>query len=190
MRRFANFIVGFVGLVVVSLSWEPAVASSFDGALATGFSENYFQISGASTLAINITDLGARDPSLCSSCVSGYTDNFSVKFFGGAGNLLSSTNATNSLWYSLFSSSHGIGAGPAWMSVPVGASRLEVVSQLSVFGLVGGGADFGTLIMSSDGSIGAAATPLPTALPLFAGGLSALGVLGWRRKRKRLAQPA
>ena len=28
------------------------------------------------------------------------------------------------------------------------------------------------------------ATPLPEALPLFAGGLGALGLLGWRRKRK------
>jgi hypothetical protein len=28
------------------------------------------------------------------------------------------------------------------------------------------------------------ATPLPTALPLFATGLGALGLLGWRRKRK------
>ena len=30
-------------------------------------------------------------------------------------------------------------------------------------------------------------TPLPAALPLFAGGLSALGLLGWRRKRKQVA---
>ena len=29
--------------------------------------------------------------------------------------------------------------------------------------------------------------PLPAALPLFAGGLGALGVLGWRRKRKQAA---
>ena len=28
------------------------------------------------------------------------------------------------------------------------------------------------------------ATPLPGALPLFAGGLGALGLLGWRRKRR------
>jgi hypothetical protein len=28
------------------------------------------------------------------------------------------------------------------------------------------------------------ATPVPAALPLFAGGLGALGLLGWRRKRK------
>ena len=31
-------------------------------------------------------------------------------------------------------------------------------------------------------------TPLPAALPLFATGLGALGLLGWRRKRK--VQPA
>jgi len=31
------------------------------------------------------------------------------------------------------------------------------------------------------------ATPLPGALPLFAGGLGALGLLGWRRKRKAIA---
>src|SRR5262245_52068115 len=30
-------------------------------------------------------------------------------------------------------------------------------------------------------------TPLPAALPLFATGLAALGLLGWRRKRKALA---
>ena len=33
------------------------------------------------------------------------------------------------------------------------------------------------------------ATPLPAALPLFATGLGALGLLGWRRKRKA-KQPA
>ena len=34
---------------------------------------------------------------------------------------------------------------------------------------------------------GAAATPLPAALPLFASGLGGLGLLGWRRKRKKSA---
>jgi hypothetical protein len=32
-----------------------------------------------------------------------------------------------------------------------------------------------------------AATPLPAALPLFAGGLGVIGLLGWRRKRKNAA---
>ena len=35
--------------------------------------------------------------------------------------------------------------------------------------------------------IGTAATPLPAALPLFASGLGAMGLLGWRRKRKAAA---
>jgi hypothetical protein len=34
---------------------------------------------------------------------------------------------------------------------------------------------------------GPAATPLPSALPLFASGLGALGLLGWRRKTKAAA---
>jgi hypothetical protein len=36
----------------------------------------------------------------------------------------------------------------------------------------------------------ASATPLPAALPLFATGLGALGLLGWRRKRKAAAVAA
>jgi hypothetical protein len=45
-----------------------------------------------------------------------------------------------------------------------------------------------TSVGSLDGTITAgdppSATPLPAALPLFATGLGALGLLGWRRKRK------
>lgn len=37
---------------------------------------------------------------------------------------------------------------------------------------------------------GTGATPLPAALPLFASGLGALGLLGWRKKRKPLAVAA
>jgi hypothetical protein len=33
-------------------------------------------------------------------------------------------------------------------------------------------------------------TPLPVTLPLFASGLGALGLLGWRRKRKAQALAA
>jgi hypothetical protein len=40
--------------------------------------------------------------------------------------------------------------------------------------------DSGSAVLTGD-----AATPLPAALPLFATGLGALGLLGWRRKRGR-----
>ena len=36
-------------------------------------------------------------------------------------------------------------------------------------------------------TVGAPQVPLPAALPLFATGLGALGLLGWRRKRKAQA---
>ena len=75
------------------------------------------------------------------------------------------------------------------MTVPPNTSTVELVSQLSVFGLIGPTANVGDLIISTDGSINAAATPLPAALPLFAGGLGTLGIIGWRRKRKALALP-
>jgi hypothetical protein len=38
--------------------------------------------------------------------------------------------------------------------------------------------------------VGIAATPLPSALSLFGGGLGAIGLLGWRRKRKAQAVAA
>ena len=37
------------------------------------------------------------------------------------------------------------------------------------------------------GSLDVSSTPLPAALPLFAGGLGALGLFGWRKKRKAIA---
>ena len=55
---------------------------------------------------------------------------------------------------------------------------------------VGGGNLFGVSVYgeltSGGGGVGNE-TPLPAALPLFATGLGALGLLGWRRKRKQAA---
>ncbi|MGA7810761.1 PEP-CTERM sorting domain-containing protein [Bradyrhizobium sp.] len=92
---------------------------------------------------------------------------------------------TNYLYYSLYSSSHGIGAGPIGVTVPATATTLEIVSQLFIAGLLGPHGfplSFGDLSIGSDGSI-AAATPIPSTLSLFATGLAALGLFGWRRKR-------
>jgi hypothetical protein len=51
--------------------------------------------------------------------------------------------------------------------------------------------DFGEFLLQSVGQTTFTATinatPLPSALPLFATGLGALGLLGWRRKRKAAA---
>ena len=51
--------------------------------------------------------------------------------------------------------------------------------------MISGGAQTNGGLVGLDMSVDlTAATPLPAALPLFAGGLGALGLLGWRRKRK------
>ena len=44
-----------------------------------------------------------------------------------------------------------------------------------------------SLLGGEFGDVPTSATPLPAALPLFASGLGALGLLGWRRKRKAQA---
>ena len=46
------------------------------------------------------------------------------------------------------------------------------------------------LVFTRDTSRSGGNTPLPAALPLFASGLGALGLLGWRRKRKAAALAA
>jgi hypothetical protein len=46
------------------------------------------------------------------------------------------------------------------------------------------------LVAAADGENEAAATPLPAALPLFATGLGAMGLFGWRRKRKQAVAAA
>jgi hypothetical protein len=44
--------------------------------------------------------------------------------------------------------------------------------------------DYGSVLDLISVQQSVSATPLPAALPLFAGGLGALGLFGWRRKRR------
>lgn len=60
------------------------------------------------------------------------------------------------------------------------------ISTSSLANFLGGSGmvDYSIKISLPDGAY---VTPLPAALPLFATGLGAFGLLGWRRKRKRAA---
>lgn len=138
MTRYGNLLTKVAVLTVLSLACRPAMASTFVGQLPVGYSENLFQIGGGtSSLVININAIGVRDPSMCASCNSVYTDNFTVSLFNQAGTLLKSAKEANSLSFNMFTSSHGIGAGPVSVSVPAGATTLEIVSRLSIAGLLG-----------------------------------------------------
>jgi hypothetical protein len=193
MARLGKLLTKIAAFTIASLAYGSAMASTFLGEIPVGHSDNLFQIGqGTSSLVININAIGTRDPAICAFCNSAYTDNFTVNLFDQTGTLLKSMNATNYLYYNIYSNSHGIGAGPVGVMVPAGATTLEIVSQLSVAGLLGSDGhplSFGNLFISSDGSI-AAATPIPSSLPLLATGLTALGLFGWNRKRKALSPSA
>jgi MYXO-CTERM domain-containing protein len=182
-----------VTATVFAIGWlacGPAMASAFYDELPVGYSDNLFQVGGGTSyLTIDITALGARDQTICAFCNSFYTDNYTVNVFNQTGALLESVNETNYLYYNMYSSSHGIGAGPVGITVPAGAATVEIVSRLSIGGLLGADGQslsFGDLTISSDGPI-VAATPVPPTLPLLATGLAALGLLGWHRRQKAAA---
>jgi len=105
----------------------------------------------------------------------------------------------------------GFGAGPEQLSFldnntysiladTVYTVSLSVYLALDVSGADGGGTLTGSAYVDpqffvapgytidlSPGIGNAAAAPIPAALPLFATGLSAMGLFGWRRKRKAAA---
>jgi len=71
----------------------------------------------------------------------------------------------------------------------------ETLFDLVTFAVSGGGT-IGSIVLTDLGSAfefgfttppPVAATPLPAGLPLFATGLGSLGLLGWRRKRRKAA---
>jgi hypothetical protein len=57
-------------------------------------------------------------------------------------------------------------------------------------GTAGGGGASGSGTVTVEYTYAPLATPLPAALPLFASGLGALGLVGWRKKRKSSAAVA
>jgi hypothetical protein len=168
------------------LSSEPAFPNTYSGQLTVGNSDSFFQIGPTPILTVDISAVGTRDPAICASCNSSYTDSYKVLVFNQSGTLLESANATNYFYYNTYSDSHGIGAGPVSFNVPTGAATLEIQSQLYIAGLLGPGGlplSFGDLSISSLGSI-TAITPIPTTLPLFLTGLAGFVLLAWRAGRQ------
>jgi len=191
MKQRNILLTRFAAVTVALLTSGSALASTFVGVLPAGYSDSVFQISqGTSTVTINISATGGRDPTICATCNTTYTDNFIVNLFDKSGTLLKSANEINFLYYNMFSSSHGSGAMPVGVAVPQGAATFEIVSQLFISGMLGPDGrplSFGNLNISTDGTI-TAATPIPSTLPLLATGLATLlGLFSRRKKREAIA---
>jgi hypothetical protein len=182
-----RWIVVIAALSAATLPFKaPVFGSSYFGEIAVGSSDYFFQIGPTTNLVIDIGAIGTRDPTICASCNSIYSDNYKVLLLNQSGTVLESVNETNYLYYNMYSSSHGIGAGPVSVSVPAGATTVEIESQLYIAGLLGTDGlplSFGNLDISSSGSI-AAATPIPTTLPLYLTGLVGLILFAWRAGRQ------
>ena len=178
-----------LALIALLLFPQPTFAAAYFGTVSAGSSDSFFQIGPTSNLTIDISAIGLRDPTICASCNSIYTDNYTVRLFDQSGALLESVNETNYSYYNMYSSSHGIGAGPVFVNVPTGATTLEIQSQLYIAGLLGADGrplSTGTLNIGSSGSI-TAATPIPTTLPLFLTGLAGFFLFArWAGKQSSL----
>jgi hypothetical protein len=184
-QHYATSIAAFT---IASLAYGSAVASTFSGEVPVGYSDDFFQIGTTSSLGTDISAFGTRDPSFCPSCYSRYSDNYTVNLFNQSGALLSSVNEINYAYFNMFNDSRGIGAGPVFVTVPAGTTTLEIISNLSIAGLLGLHGipvSFGALNVFADGPI-TATTPLPATLPLLATGLAGFGLLAWRKKRRVL----
>lgn len=107
------------------------------------------------------------------SCIEGSGNPCTASDKFAEGNLLSTTTFT------------GAGANVTmYAGFPAGVSTTPYVTTL-VYTINANVAD-----QEFQGSINLSSTPLPGALPLFVGGLGAMGLFGWRRRRKNTATVA
>ena len=94
----------------------------------------------------------------------------------------------------IFINGHQIGSeaseyGNATFSSTLASNFFVGVNEFLVSDINSGGGPSGAAFYATV-SYDVSTTPLPAALPLFATGLGALGLLGWRRKRKTAALAA
>jgi hypothetical protein len=191
INKFATNAV-FAGVLAGSalLAALPAKANTYD----VTFNGSSFDVSAVITTADTLDSVGGYDILGISGIVTGPTSSVS----GAINNLISNPGQPNQGTYYVPGTSIGwyydnvlfpsgsafdnngplfsFGAGIVANLYSVGSTFYLSLSQPSGFWNPG-----------DSGSLQVAQTPLPAALPLFASGLAAMGLIGWRRKRKKAA---
>ena len=165
----------------------------------TNFAENGDSITGTistngNTGPIAITDI--LDWNLTVS-VGGHSGTLTGPFSGGNSSPALSSGAplsatTTGLFFDFNASDQFFSIAES--GVPTVVGLFSVTSTMAPFVFVAVATDVDLISVGAENTqIASTATPLPAALPLFATGLSALGLLGWRRKRmisaRRMARP-
>jgi hypothetical protein len=136
----------------------------------------------------------------CDSCTLGATDIGAWSFtLPGIGTISGSVPTTVGIPTDLTASPTGLTfigdvcGGPVTFNGTAGGLNFECGMIADYLG-TGSSGDLDSLDLDDNSSFPIATmvstTPLPAALPLFATGLGAMGLLGWRRKRKNTAAAA
>jgi len=194
-------LLGFIALVPL-LGLSPANATTYDFAVA-------FPAIFTSPSATTVTGTISTDCN--NSCVLAPSDFLSWSFtfsgflnatFSGGPSGVSQTGSSNLKAFpavlQYVNPFVADGRSTTFSSGSDSLAFIDLISSGSAFPgeillAVGGSGQTGTEInvlnfATLTGTFpGPSATPIPAALPLFATGLGALGLLGWRRKRKNAA---
>ena len=192
-------IVAVVCAAVLILAWAPrATATSyvaesiFDGTVTDAPADNIFGVRDGSIVTGEIFYLfEPPDPCLTASCE---INSFGIGFQIGQGNYMRNVTVTaltavtdtvtltdgliSSIIFELPPDPCLKGSTTTCPALGFAGNNFFTVADCAA-GQVCGTLDFANSAPR--------ATPLPAALPLFATGLGAMGLLGWRRKRKNAA---
>jgi len=186
LRLVSATLVALAGLIIHA----QAATISFSGTLSGTVTDNPTGTPPANLVG-PVSFSGAASSTLGAFSE---TSNSTVTLFGPSYTTLSLTNGT-------FTDTFGDGTLFGTLTATGTANGTTSTSVISLIFTGGTGAFAGdtgtetsneTLTIATSADTGSftgtlTTTPLPAALPLFAGGLGALGLFGWRRKRKNAA---
>jgi probable HAF family extracellular repeat protein len=118
--------------------------------------------------------------------------NSSAAAINDSGQVVGYSTTTTGQFGTIWNGTTAININTLLTSDPSGILLLALTGINSFGQIVGYGSDssgnWDAVLLTPTSSV--SATPIPAALPLFASGLGALGLLGWRRKRKQVVELA